>query len=151
MNLQYEEIYSVFLSMVNDYSFLKNDRGFVYEQLCGWLHSVCSMPRVSAKFLSIEFNDEDNVLNFELKKSIDEKLDVEFVKGVFAKGMVIAWLEPQVKNVLLTNQFFGGKEEKYYSQSAHLKELQTLLSDSKEELAKMLRDYGYLNNSYIKE
>lgn len=82
---------------------------------------------------------------------VGDSEDEEFVKDVLARGMVIAWLEPQVKSVLLTAQMFGGKEEKYYSQAAHLSQLQSLLADAKTELSKILRDYGYLYNSYIKE
>lgn len=151
MTLQYEEIYSTFLSMVTDYSFLKNDDGFVYDQMCGWLHTACANPRIRAKFSAIGVDDEVTTVSFQLKTPVDDSSDAEFVKMVFAKSMVIAWLEPQVKNVLITKMLIGGKEERYFSQSAHLKEMQALLNDTKTELNKLLRDYGYINNSYIRE
>lgn len=151
MTLQYEDIFSMFLTKIVDYSFLEHDEKYLREQMVSWLHSSASHPRLRAKFNSFYLSDENEILNFELKTSVDEQSDIEFVKDVLSKGMVISWLEPQVKNVLLTKQMFGGKEEKYYAQANHLKELQLLLNDVKLEFSKLLRDYGYINNSYIKE
>lgn len=151
MTLQYEDIFSVFLSKITDYSFLEYSDSYIQDEMVSWLRNSSSSPRVRAKFEKLNFADEDTILDFELKVSVDKYSDIEFVKDVLARGMVIAWLEPQVKNVLLTKQMFGGKEEKYYSQALQLKEMQALLDNTKIELSKLLRDYGYLNNSYIKE
>ena len=151
MILHYEDIFSVFLSKITDYSFLEYDANFVRSQMVSWLHSSVSMPRLRAKFSEIGLNDEEAVLKFVLKNSIDTLSDTEFVTDVLTRGMVIAWLEPQVKNVLLTKQMLGGKEEKFFAQANHLSQLQHLLSSAKTELSNILRDYGYLNNSYVKE
>ena len=151
MTLQYEDIFSIFLTKIVDYSFLECDEKYLHEQMISWLHSSASSPRLRVKFNTFYLNDEGKLLNFELKTPVDEQSDMEFVKEILSKGMVISWLEPQVKNVLLTKQMFGGKEEKYYAQANHLKELQLLLNDVKLEFSKLLRDYGYINNSYIKE
>lgn len=151
MNLQYEDIFSMFLSKITDYSFLEYDEDFVKKQMVFWLHSSVSMPRMRAKFLNLDLNDEENVLSFGLKTPINERSDIGFTTDILARAMVIAWLEPQVKNVLLTKQMLGGKEEKFYAQANHLSQLQQMLSTAKDELNNLLRDYGYLNNSYIKE
>ena len=150
MNLQYEDIFSAFLSKITDYSFLNYDDNFVRSQMVSWLHSSASMPRVRAKFLSLILNDEESVLNFELKNSTNEYSDADFVVDVLARSMVIEWLEPQAKNVLLTKQMLGGKEEKFYAQANHLSQVEQMLSTAKNELKNLLRDYGYLNNPYIK-
>lgn len=151
MTLQYEDVFSVFLSKITDYSFLEYDENFVREQMVSWLRSSISIPRLRAKFLFLNMNDEEAIINFDLKNTMSEDFDLNFVIDVLARSMVIAWLEPQVKTVLLTKQMFGGKEEKFYAQSNQLSQLQNLLTDAKTELSKILRDYGYLNNSYIKE
>ena len=151
MTLQYEDIFSVFLSKVTDYSFLEYDDSYIQSEMVSWLTASSSSPRLRAKFKELTLANDEAELNFELKVSIDESSDIEFVKDILARGMVVAWLEPQVKNVLLTKQMFGGKEERFFAQSNHLKELQTLLDNAKVELNKLFRDYGYLNNSYIKE
>lgn len=151
MTLQYEEIFSIFLSKITDYSFLEYSDSLIREQMVSWLHSSVSMPRLRSKFTELTLNDEEATLKFTLKNSIDENSDIEFVIDILSRSMVIAWLEPQVKNVLLTKQMLGGKEEKFYSQASHLVQLEQMLSTAKNELKNILRDYGYLNNSYIKE
>ena len=117
----------------------------------GWLHSVASLPYVRVKFKTFSLNDEVLKMNWELKNSIDDNSDELFVIEVFAQGMIIQWLEPKVKSILNVKQFFGCKEEKFYSQANHLNELRSLLSDANISLRKLLRDHGYIINSYISE
>ena len=151
MTLQYEDIFSIFLSKITDYSFLEYDENLIRGQMVSWLHSSVSTPRIRAKFSELGLDDEESVIRFTLKNSIEENADIEFTIDILSRAMVIAWLEPQVKNVLLTKQMLGGKEEKFYAQSTHISQLEQMLSSAKIELKNILRDYGYLNNSYIKE
>ena len=150
MTLPYEDIFSIFLSKITDYSFLNYDESFIRGQMVSWLHSSSSSPRLRAKFSTLDLNDEEAVLRFSLKNSNDEQSDCDFIADIMARSMVISWLEPQVKNVLLTQQMIGGKEEKFYAQSNHLSQLEQMLSTAKKDLKNLLRDYGYLNNPYIK-
>ena len=150
MTLQYEDIFSVFLSKITDYSFLEYDESFVRGQMVSWLHSSCS-PRLRTKFSVFVLNDEEAVLSFSLKNSVDEHSDCDFVADILARGMVISWLEPEVKSVLLTKQLLTGSEEKFYAQANHISQLEQMLATAKTEFKNILRDYGYLNNSYIKE
>ena len=151
MTLQYENIFSIFLSKITDYSFLEYDEGFVNSQMASWLRSSSSLPRLRAKFSTLSLNDDEFNVEFLLKNPVDDQSDIDFVSEILARGMVISWLEPQVKNVLLTKQMLGGKEEKFYAQANQLSQLEHLLSSAKTELNNILRDYGYLNNSYVKE
>lgn len=151
MTLQYEDVFSTFLTKLTDYSFLEYDDSFIHSQMVSWLHSTASSPRLRAKFSSLTFNDESFELGFELKNPVDNETDNDFVKDILARGMVIAWLEPQVKSVLLTAQMFGGKEERWFAQANQLSQLQSLLDNAKTELSKIIRDHGYLHNSYIEE
>ena len=151
MTLQYEDIFSIFLSKITDYSFLEYDENFIKKQMVSWLHSSSSSPRLRAKFSSFTLNDEKAVLSFSLKNSTGEQSDGDFVADVLARAMVVAWLEPEVKNVLLTKQMLTGKEEKFYAQANHIYQMEQMLATAKAELKNILRDYGYLNNSYIKE
>ena len=150
MTLQYEDIFSMFLSKITDYSFLKYDDSFVRGQMVSWLHSSSS-PRMRSKFSTFTLDDEEAVLNFSLKNPVDEQSDRDFVADILARSMVIAWLEPEVKNVLLTKQLLTGSEERFYAQANHVAQLEQMLTTAKTELKNILRDYGYLNNSYIKE
>lgn len=150
MTLQYEDIFSTFLSKITDYSFLECDETFVRDQMISWLHSSSSSPRLRAKFSSFTLNDEEGVLGFSLKNSSDEQADCDFAMDVLARSMVIAWLEPEVKNVLLTKQLLTSGDEKFFAQANHVSQLEEMLATAKNELKNILRDYGYLNNSYIK-
>ena len=151
MTLQYEDIFSMFLSKITDYSFLEYNESFIRDQMVSWLHSSASSPRLRSKFSEFTLNDEDSVLSFVLKNSNGERSDCEFVTDTLARAMVIAWLEPEVKNVLLTKQLLTSGDEKFYSQSNHIAQMEQMLTDAKTEFKNILRDYGYLNNSYIKE
>lgn len=149
MTLQYEDIFSRFLSKITDYSFLEYDDGITREKMVSWLRSAYSDSRIRKKFSVLLLNDEDAELNFTLSHPTDEQFDKEFVTNLFATAMTVAWVEPQVKNVLLTMQLLTGGDEKFYAQSNHLAQLRQLLSDSKTDLKSILRDYGYIHNSYI--
>ena len=151
MTLQYEDIFSIFLSKITDYSFLEYDENFIRGQMVSWLHSSSSSPRLRAKFSTLTLSDEEAALDFSLKHSGGEQSDCDFVTDILARAMVIAWLEPEVKNVLLTKQLLTGSEEKFYAQANHISQMEQMLATAKTELKNILRDYGYLNNSYIKE
>lgn len=151
MTLQYEDIFSIFLSKITDYSFLEYDENFIKGQMVSWVHSSSSSPRLRAKFSEFTLNDEEAVLSFSLKNSVGEQSDCDFVTDILARAMVIAWLEPEVKNVLLTKQLLTGSEERFFAQANHVSQLEQMLATAKTELKNILRDYGYLNNSYIKE
>ena len=151
MTLQYEDIFSIFLSKITDYSFLEYDEGFVRGQMVSWLHSSSSSPRLRAKFSTFSLKDEEAVLDFLLKNSGGEQSDCDFVADVLARAMVVAWLEPEVKNALLTKQLLTSGDEKFFAQANHISQLEQMLATAKTELKNILRDYGYLNNSYIKE
>ena len=151
MTLQYEDIFSAFLSKITDYSFLEYDETLVRGRMVSWLHASASSPRLKAKFSSFVLNDEEAVLEFSLKVSSGEDADSDFVADILARSMVIAWLEPEVKNVLLTKQLLTSGDEKFFAQANHVSQLEQMLATAKNELKNILRDYGYLNNSYIKE
>ena len=149
MTSSYEKIYSSFLSRVTDYSFVEVNEDDVIDLMNGWMKSVVSQPYVRRLFSSILFDDYEEVVEFELKTSVDDSADDDFVTEILSRGMVIEWLEPQVKSVVNIAQMFGGKEQKFYAQSAHMAELKDMLKTAKSELRRMICDYGYINNSYI--
>ena len=76
--------------------------------------------------------------------------DTDFVVEMLAKGVVVEWLKPQVRGSKLNvKQVFGTKEEKFFSQAQHISEIRGLLEDTENELRKMIRDRGYINNGYV--
>ena len=65
--------------------------------------------------------------------------------------MTAEWLEPTINSCLLTKQFIGGKEEKWFSQSSHLAELQALRDANRLEAKKLMRDYSFAHHSYLED
>ena len=145
--MTYEEIYSQFYLKETDPSLFKLSKDDAYAKMCSWMHSVAAIPRVRKCFSKLTFNDELNELTFELNNSIDEDSDKEFVKELFAQGMVICWMQQQIDKTVSLATVVGGKEEKtilnnYKNNIARLEELKVYLR-------KVIRDYGYFNNDYI--
>lgn len=149
MTLSYEDIFSSFLGYVNDYDIASSDIQTAYDNMTEWLNKAFAKPYLRRLFSSSVMDDEIQTLSFEMDYKVNDEYDRDFVKDVLAKGMVIEWLQPQVKNRSLVAQFFGTKDQKVYSQSQHLSELRGLLEDAKNEQRKLIRDRSYINNSYL--
>ena len=113
------------------------------------LHSVVGKPRVRRLFSSISLDDEIQEMTFTLNNSVDEESDRDFVLEILSLGMAIEWLQPQVDSVIHTSVMIGGKEEKKVLDNH--KNMIDRLDSMKKEQNKMIRDYGYIYNSYIKE
>lgn len=147
MLLPYETVFSRTRGRVNDpkeLSLSENDLLDIYTER---LHNVIGKPRVRRLFSSIAFDDEIQQIDFTLNNSVDEASDIDFVTGLLILGMTIEWLQPQVDSILHTSVMIGGKEEKKLldNHSNMIKRLDSM----KTELNKMIRDYGYMYNSYI--
>lgn len=149
-SLSYEDIFSDFLGNVTDYNIAAMDTNEAYELMSEYLHKALSISYVRRLFKSIEFDDDILEMKYELFNSIDESSDLDFIKNIIAKGMVIEWVKPQVRSKLNIAQMFGGKEQKFYAQANHLSELRSLLEDTEIELRKEIRDRGYIYNPYLK-
>lgn len=148
-SLNYNEVFSIFYSRVEAYDFLSLKIDEVNEFLCSWIRSVISKPYIRRLFTSISIDDEIQVLSYELKYSVDEDSDRYFVTEILGLGMAIQWLEPKINSTMNIAQMFGSKEEKFFSQSQHLKELRDLKESLHREQRSMIRDRGYAWNSYL--
>lgn len=145
--MKYTEIYSQFYLKKTDPGLFKMPKEEAYDYMCGWMHSTYANPHVRKCFSKLTFNDELNELTFELVNSIDEDSDKEFVKELFAQGMVIGWLRPQVDSIYNTAQVLGTKEEKPIQNN--YKPTKERLETLEKELKKFVRNYGYLNNNLL--
>lgn len=148
MTLTYEQIVSRYRGIVDDPKELSLNLDDLWEIWTERLHMVISDPRVISKFSNIQMNDTIQEINFELKNSVNEFADKEFVIKLFSLGMSIEWLRPKVDSVLYTSMYIGGKEEKmllnnYKPMIERLKRLELQFSN-------LLSQYGYINNSYVR-
>lgn len=150
-SISYEDIYSVFLSSVTDYHLINMDTSDVYAQFNEMIHKAAAEPYVRRLFSSISLQDDSMILEYEMKKATDEYADRDFVVNLLAKGMIVEWIQPQVNKTSLTAQFFGGKEQKYYSQSQHLAEMQSLLKTARLDMRRMITERDFIYNSYLED
>ena len=147
--LSYSTLFSRVLNKINDPKELSLDESDLLEVYTERLHSVVGKPRVRRLFSSISLDDEIQEMTFTLNNSVDEESDKDFVLEILSLGMAIEWLQPQVDSVIHTSVMIGGKEEKKVLDNH--KNMIDRLDSMKKEQNKMIRDYGYMYNSYIKE
>ena len=147
--LSYSTLFSRVLNKINDPKELSLDENDLLEIYTERLHSVVGKPRVRRLFSSISLDDEIQEMTFTLNNSVDEESDKDFVLEILSLGMAIDWLQPQVDSVIHTSVMIGGKEEKKLLDNH--KNMIDRLDSMKKEQNKMIRDYGYMYNSYIKE
>ena len=147
--LPYSILFSRVLNKINDPKELSLDENDLLEIYTERLHSVVGKPRVRRLFSTLTLDDELQEMTFTLNNSVDEESDRDFVLEILSLGMAIEWLQPQVDSVIHTSVMIGGKEEKKVLDNH--KNMIERLDSMKKEQNKMIRDYGYMYNSYIKE
>ena len=147
--LSYSTLFSRVLNKINDPKELSLDENDLLEIYTERLHSVVGKPRVRRLFSSLSLDDEIQEITFTLNNSVDEESDKDFVLEILSLGMAIEWLQPQVDSVIHTSVMIGGKEEKKLLDNH--KNMIDRLDSMKKEQNKMIRDYSYMYNSYIKE
>ena len=147
--LSYSTLFSRVLNKINDQKELSLDENDLLEIYTERLHSVVGKPRVRRLFSSLLLDDEIQEMTFTLNNSVDEESDKDFVLEILSLGMAIEWLQPQVDSIIHTSVMIGGKEEKKLLDNH--KNMIERLDSMKKEQNKMIRDYGYMYNSYIKE
>lgn len=148
MTLDYEQIFSRYRGIVDDPKELALDPDDLLELCTERLHMSVADPRVIAKFSTISLDDEIQRIEFELRNSVSDFADAEFVIKLLSLGMSIEWLKPQVESRRYTSEYFGGKEEKVLQNN--YKPMKERLDTLERQFSKLLSHYGYLNNSYIR-
>lgn len=139
MATPYEVIYKRFLQKITDFNLIEFDDFTLEEMLDGWLKSAIVRTRVCDSDLSRR--------NDEFKEFEDDLTDLEI--ELLALGMTRSWIDQYLNSTENILQFVGGKEEKYYSQAAHIKELRDLRNDITSEMQKLHNYHTYTNNSYF--
>ena len=148
-SLMYEKIYSRLFSKIEAYDFVALPEENLNDFLCNWIHSASANPYVRKLFKSFNLDDEIKEITYEIKYSVDDFSDEEFITEILSLGMVVAWLKPKINSINNITQFFGSKDEKFYSQSQHISELRGLVNDSEKQQRRMIADRGYVWNSYL--
>lgn len=148
-SLNYEKIFSRLFSKIEAYDFIELSEEMLDEFLCNWIHSAAANPYVRRLFASLVLDDELKELSYKMRYIVDEFSDEEFVIEILALGTAIAWLEPKINSITNVAQFFGSKDERWFSQASHLSELRGLFNDFKKQQRRMIADRGYAWNTYL--
>ena len=141
MATPYSKIYDRALAKITDYDLALVPDADFQIMLRGWLDSAIAKFRKCASDLS----DRDNELAIFNVDLVDEEIEI------LALLIVSEWLEPQVNSVNVTLQMFGGKEEKWFSQSSHLATIKALRDETRTEARKLMRDYTFAHSSYFED
>ena len=136
---QYSTLYNRALAQITDPLLATLPEEDLNNMLHDWLMDAIVEPVVG----TYDFSDREEELkqfNFDISERDQKILSIHMVRG---------WLAPQIRSVTLTSQVFGGKEEKYYSQSAHLAEMQNLDANLQRQADLLFCRGTYLNNEYF--
>lgn len=136
MATTYETVYNRALSKITDYELAALSNYDLEDILHGYLLSSIAKFRKCKNDLK-DRDEEIRQFNVDLE---DEEIEI------LAIMMVREHLAPQLHSTLLYKQIFSGKEQNYYSQSAHAKELRELDNSLRLEAQKLMRDYTYSND-----
>lgn len=150
MTSSYNDIYSRFLNKIHDYEFAGLPEPSATEQMWEWLRSALSHSYIYRIFDSFSADDEIAEIEYTLKSSIDDYSDKNFVEELLGNALVIEWVTPKVQTTTLLNQMItNSKEQKFFAQANHLAQLRELKADTENKVRGMLRDKGYIYNSYL--
>ena len=149
LSVTFDAIYSRFLSKAQAYDLLDLVSDDCYALMNEWLESVKSDSRVRKCFSSLTLDKIGKTISFTLKNSVDSESDIDFVVEIFGLGIAWKWVEPKYKSVLNTAQFFGSKEQKYYSQKNHMDGIEAMNKNARTDLYKYIASHSCYNNSYL--
>lgn len=148
-SLAYEDIYSQFYLLAEAYDLVELSNSQTSSFLCGWLHSATSEPFVRRIFSSLLLDDDMEEMKFQLKFGSNDFSDIDLVTKVLSMGMVITWLSPKINSTLNTQQVYGSKEEKWFSQASHMATLQDIQNKLITKQRSLITDYNITNNNYL--
>ena len=139
MATSFNTLYEKCLSKIEDPQLAMLPEEDLESILHGWLMSAVAKHRMCKNDLS-DRDEELKQFNINLTD-----LEVEILGILMARE----WVSSQLLSVTNTLQVFSGKETNYYSQAAHLKELQALDEKLRLEAQQLSRDYTYTDNEYF--
>ena len=139
MATSYATIYQRFLQKVTDFNLAGLEDFTLEEMLLGWFKSAIVRARKCEHDLTMR---DDELQEFEA-----DLIDLEI--ELLAMGMLDSWLSQFLNSTENTLRMIGGKEEKWFSEANHIKELRELRESNLQEMNRLHNYYTYTNNSYF--
>ena len=139
MATPYKTIYTRCLAKLEDPTLAMLPEEDLENMLHGYLMSAIAKHRKCEHDLS----DRDE----ELKQFNCDLSDLEI--EILSILTVREWISQHLHSVTNVMQVFGGKEEKWFSQASHIKELREMDDRLRLEAQQLSRDYSYIDNDYF--
>ena len=139
MATPYETIYTRCLAKLEDPTLAMLPEEDLEEMLHGYLMSAIAKHRKCEHDLS-DRDEELNQFNCDLSD-----LEIEILSILTVRE----WISQHLHSVTNVMQVFGGKEEKWFSQASHIKELREMDDRLRLEAQQLSRDYSYIDNDYF--
>lgn len=136
---QYSTLYEKCLSKIEDPTLVMLPEEDLENMLHGYLMSAIAKHRKCEHDLS-DRDEELKQFNFDLSD-----LEIEIISILMTRE----WISQRLHSVTNVMQVFGGKEEKWFSQSSHIKELREMDDRLRLEAQQLSRDYSYIDNDYF--
>ena len=146
--LSYDTVYSSFLSNVTDYKLASQDDETTEEVMKETLHKAVASPFISRILSEITLDDIEATITYTLTYPTTENRDNDYFAVVLGKQMVCEWLTPQLNSTTMLAQMFTGKEQKFYSQAAHIAEMRNVIENATREVKMLITDRTSYMNSY---
>lgn len=136
---QYSTLYEKCLSKIEDPTLAMLPEEDLENMLHGYLMSAIAKHRKCEHDLS-DRDEELKQFNFDLSD-----LEMEILSILMTRE----WISQRLNSVTNVMQVFGGKEEKWFSQASHIKELREMDDRLRLEAQQLSRDYSYIDNDYF--
>lgn len=150
MTLSYEKIFSAARGLYTDPKELSLSTDDLTEIYTERLNRVVGDVRVENMFSTLEMDDEVQRMEFVLNHPVSDGVDIRFVVRLLSLGMEIEWLQPHVDSILYSDPPFIGSAQEKKILDGHSNMINRLNS-LKLQFNKMIRDHGYVHNSYLEQ
>lgn len=147
-SVKYQKIFNLFLGSITDLKLASLSEEDARMLMTEYLHKALAASYLSHLFDNVNLEDTTETLTYSMAYETD-KDETDFVCNAIAKWMVYEWWSNQVNSVINSAQFFGGSEQKFYSQQAHMAELESLQENAYKRARQFVMDRGWINNSYL--
>jgi hypothetical protein len=142
---KYTQIFNVFLSKIEDSDLPQLSENDQMLELNTWLDSALGEMEIEGVKIIHDIHDRDSV-----KGIFNNTLSVGEIE-VIARYMVIAWYDRKINSLEHILLFVGTKEEKFTNQKDHLAALKSARQSYRQEVRRMIAEYGFKNNIYLQE
>lgn len=142
---KYTQIFNVFLSKIEDSDLPQLSENDQMLELNTWLDSALGEMEIEGVKIIHDIHDRDSV-----KGIFNNTLSVGEIE-VIARYMVIAWYDRKINSLEHILLFVGTKEEKFTNQKDHLAALKSARQSYRQEVRRMIAEYGFKNNTYLQE